>query len=120
MDDRGNGHGDYDDMAAASDLQRPSITAELIGQDYEVKKKFLSLTRFDDRQDAMDFSYLIAKAEKYHDKAGARYWQYCLAGLTSIGGWRSAQIVDIQTQIQRMEEEKREKKREQKTEKTNV
>jgi len=114
MEERGN-H-DFTAIPNFIDNQRSNIASELIGQDNKIKKKFFTLTRFRDDDEAVLYAQLVAKAQKYNDPDGAEFWQFCMAAKCSVGGWRSMQIVDVLTQIQRIAEEEKARKRAQKIE----
>ena len=113
MDNRENNFGLGEELPGFLDAKKPTIASELIGKDEKIKSLFLTLTYFMDDQEAMDYADIIHKCEKHGMVDQKKRWLYRVAAKCSIKGYRSAQIVDVLTQIQRMEEEaikKREKK----------
>ena len=84
-----------------------NLASEMIGQDEKIKQLFLTLTYFMDEEEAMDYADIIHKCEKYGMKNERDRWLKRIAAKVSIKGYRSAQIVDVLTQIQRMAESER-------------
>src|SRR3990167_7800773 len=84
-----------------------NLASEMIGADEKIKQLFLTLTYFMDEEEAMDYADIIHKCEKYGMKNERDRWLKRIAAKVSIKGYRSAQIVDVLTQIQRMAESER-------------
>lgn len=92
-------------MPLVTGMGSPNIASEMIGQDDAIRKHFLTLTYFKDEQEAKDFVWCVNKCLKYDLKDQLRFWDMYGNSKTSIKGWRSTQIVDILTQIQRVASE---------------
>ncbi len=86
-------------------VRQPNIASELIGQDDSIRKLFLTLSQFMDINEANDFAMCIHKCEKHKLETKKRLFLYMINARVSVKGNRAAQIVDVLTQIQRMEEE---------------
>lgn len=80
--------------------QPPNIASELIGQDEDIRKLFLSLSFFMDVNEATDFAWCIHKCRKHHLKQQEQLFLYMINARVSVKGYRSAQIVDVLTQLQ--------------------
>ena len=100
-----NSSGDFNafENSLVSAIQQPNIASELIGQNDDIRKLFLTLSRFMDVNEANDFASCLHKCDKYGLKEQRRLFEYMINGRVSVKGWRSAQIVDVLTQIQRMD-----------------
>lgn len=110
MEHDGNGQGfDAYSNSLVSAIQQPNIASELIGQDDEIRKKFLTLSNLRDVNEANDFSFCFHKCDKHGLETKKKLFDYMLNARVSVGGYRSAQIVDILTQIQRIEDSRMEK-----------
>ncbi len=109
MENDGNGQSDAFSNSLVSAIQQPNIASELIGQDDEIRKKFLTLSNLRDVNEANDFSFCFHKCDKHKLETKKKLFDYMLNARVSVGGYRSAQIVDILTQIQRIEDSRMEK-----------
>ena len=109
MPDNGNGSNPFG-MPLVQPYGQTNIASEMIGVDEQVKALFLTLTYFMDEREAMDYADILYKCEKYNLAKQKIRWLYRIAAKVSIKGYRSSQIVDILTQIQRMAEESRKEK----------
>ena len=98
-----NGSGDFDAFgnSLVSAIQQPNIASELIGQDDKIRKLFLTLSKFTDINEANDFAWCLHKCIKYKMAEQHQLFEYMINGRVSVDGWRSSQIVDVLTQIQR-------------------
>jgi hypothetical protein len=97
-----NGHDEAFGGALVTAIQSPNIASELIGQDNDIRKLFLSLTYFMDVNEANDFCTCLYKCRKHALKELEKRFLMMIAARVSVKGYRSAQIVDVLTQIQRM------------------
>lgn len=102
-----SGNGDFNafENSLVSAIQSPNIASELIGQDDAIRKLFLTLSYFMDENEAKDYAQALAKCAKY--KIDDSEYLYMINAKVSVKGYRSSQIVDVLTQIQRLEEAKR-------------
>ncbi len=105
-DGNGDGFNPFDGPLVTA-FGQSNIAAEMIGQDDEIKALFLTLTYFMDEEEAMDYADIIHKCEKYGMKEQKKRWLYRVAAKVSVKGYRSAQLVDVLTQIQRIADQNR-------------
>jgi len=96
-------NGDFSafDNSLVSAIQQPNIASELIGQDDAIRKLFLTLTYFKSENEAAIYSRAIDKCDRRHLPGKKLYFLYRINAKVSVDGRRSAQIVDVLTQIQR-------------------
>ena len=88
-----------------------NIASEMIGQDDEIRQLFLSLSYFMDDNEAMIYCRALEKCDRHQLWNKKKYFLMRITAKVSIKGYRSQQVVDILTQIQRMEESTFEKLR---------
>ena len=103
-----NGDGKFDalDNSLVSAIQTPNIASELIGQDDDIRKLFLTLSCFLDTNEANDFAMCLHKCDKHNLDTKKKLFLYMINARVGVKGYRSAQIVDVLTQIQRIEDSK--------------
>ena len=101
-------NGDFSafENSLVSAIQQPNIASELIGQDDSIRKLFLTLSHFMDVNESTDFAWCLHKCDKFKLTEQRKLFEYMINARVSVKGWRSAQIVDVLTQIQRMDNAK--------------
>ena len=77
-----------------------NIASELIGQDEEIRKKFLSLSDFVDTNEANDFSSCLCKCLDHNLVSKMRLFEYMVNARVGVKAKRAGQIVDVVTGIQ--------------------
>lgn len=107
MPDNGNGESSAFENSLVSGLSQPNIASELIGQDDDIRKLFLTLSHFMDTNEANDFAICLHKCDKHGLTKKKQLFLYMINARVGVKGYRSAQIVDVLTQIQRMDEVKK-------------
>ncbi len=110
MQDNGGGETGAFDKTLVSGLSQPNIASELIGQDDDIRKLFLTLSHFMDTNEANDFAICLHKCDKHGLTKKKQLFLYMINARVGVKGYRSAQIVDVLTQIQRMEDTKMQEK----------
>lgn len=108
MKDNGDGPSGFD-MSLVHGTEGSNIASELIGQDDEIRKLFLTLSYFMDTNEANDFAMCLHKCDKHKLDTKKRLFLYMINARVGVKGLRSAQIVDVLTQIQKIEDTKMEK-----------
>lgn len=78
------------------------IAAELIGQDKDIKKLFLSLTYFENVKIANAFAWGINKCIEKGIDGKLKYLLLMVNARVSVKGYRSGQLVDVLTEMQRV------------------
>lgn len=106
MSDNGNGFEPFNGPLVTP-FQSPNIASEMIGQNDDIRQLFLSLSYFVDTQEANDFAWCLHKCKHHGLKLKQQLFEYMINARVSVKGWRSSQVVDVLTQIQRLEEQKR-------------
>ena len=96
-----NGNQATSDGFSLGAVSQPNIASEMIGQDDEIRKLFLSLSYFIDDNEAMIYCRAIEKCDRHQLWNKKKYFLMRINAKVSIKGFRSQQIVDILTQIQR-------------------
>jgi len=76
------------------------IAAEMIGQDKDIRKLFLTLTNFCDAQEAKDYAFCIHKCRAGNMPEFEELFVLMINALPSAKGWRANQVVDMVTGIQ--------------------
>jgi len=77
-----------------------NIASEMIGQDDDIRKLFLTLSNFCDTQEAKDYAWCIHKCRSCELPDFEEMFILMINALPSIKGWRSTQVVDMVTGIQ--------------------
>lgn len=95
-----------------------NIAGELIGQNKDIRKLFLSLTRFMDDQSAMDHCEVLYKAIKHKLPHRQQYWEMVINSYPAVKESRANLIADVLTQIRRIENADLERRAEQRSEAT--
>lgn len=88
------------DDSILQQLGDKNIAAELIGQDEEIRKTFLSLTDLDDKQEANDFAWCFHKCERHNLASKLKLFEYMIYARVSVKAKRAGQVVDMVTGIQ--------------------
>ncbi len=107
--DRDNGHEPAGGISETDGFSlglkaQPNIASEMIGQDDEIRRLFLSLSYFMDDNEAMIYCRAIEKCDRHNLQHKKKYFLMRINAKVGIKGYRSQQVVDILTQIQRMED----------------
>jgi len=74
---------------------QPNIASELIGQNPDIRKLFVSLSYIEDKDEAADFAKCIAKCIKYGMHEKLTLFELILNTRASIKGGRANLIADI-------------------------
>lgn len=87
--------------------RQPNIASELIGQDRTFRKYFLTLSNFVSIEEANLYSRALHRCDVYHLEEKRQYFLMMIHSRVSVKGYRSGQVVDVLTQIQKMEQQER-------------